>query len=99
MTPVTEDYTIDHWMHLRNTAVGDSEASERMDRMFEVAFAEDKAILEAIHLEEMRPQKRRPIRLAIDKGPTVYRKRIRDLIEIEVTENLGAVRSTFVQHD
>ena len=70
-----------------------------MDRMFEVAFAEDKAILEAIHLEEMRPQKRRPIRLAIDKGPTVYRKRIRDLIEIEVTENLGALRSTFVQHD
>ena len=99
VTPVTEDYTIDHWMHLRNTAVGDSEASERMDRMFEVAFAEDKAILEAIHLEEMRPQKRRPIRLAIDKGPTVYRKRIRDLIEIEVTENLGALRSTFVQHD
>jgi hypothetical protein len=87
-------------MHLRNTAVGDSEASARMDRMFEVAFAEDKAILEAIHIEEMRPQKRRPIRLAIDKGPTVYRKRIRDLIEIEVTENLGdAVRSTFVQHD
>ena len=100
VTPVTEDYTIDHWMHLRNTAVGDSEASERMDRMFEVAFAEDKAILEDIHIEEMRPQKRRPIRLAIDKGPTVYRKRIRDLIEIEVTENLGdAVRSTFVQHD
>ena len=87
-------------MPLRNTAVGDSEASARMDRMFEVAFAEDKAILEDIHIEEMRPQKRRPIRLAIDKGPTVYRKRIRDLIEIEVTENLGdAVRSTFVQHD
>ena len=71
-----------------------------MDAMFRVAFAEDKEILEAIHLEEQRPQKRKPIRIAIDKGPNVYRKRIRDLIEAEATEDLGEpVSPTFVQHD
>lgn len=100
VTPVTEDYTIDHWMHIRNAAVGDDAASDQMDAMFRVAFAEDKEILEAIHIEEQRPQKRKPIRIAIDKGPNVYRKRIRDLIEAEATTDLGdPVRPTFVQLD
>ena len=90
VTPVNENYTIDHWMHLRNAAVGDEEASSKMDGMFEIAFAEDKAILEAVHEEEQRPQGRKPIRIAIDKGPTVYRKRIRELVEAESVENLGA---------
>lgn len=100
VTPVTEGYTIDHWMHLRNTAVGDDEASEQMDAMFRIAFAEDKEILEAVHEEEQRPQKRKPIRIAIDKGPNVYRKRIRDAIEAEQTEDLGeAVEPAYVEHD
>ena len=100
VTPVTEDYTIDHWMHLRNTALGDDAASDQMDAMFRVAFAEDKAILEAVHQEEQRPQKRKPIRIAIDKAPNVYRKRIRDRIEAEATDDLGdPVAPVFVQHD
>lgn len=100
VTPVTEDYTIDHWMHLRNTAQGDEEASAQMDAMFRIAFEEDKEVLEAIHEEEQRPQKRKPIRIAIDKAPNVYRKRIRDLIEAEATEYLGEPeRPTFVQLD
>lgn len=100
VTPVSEDYTIDHWMHLRNTAVGDEDASEQMDAMFRIAFAEDKEVLEAIHVAEQRPQKRKPVRIAIDKGPNVYRKRIRDLVEAEATEDLGAPeRPTFVHLD
>ena len=83
MTPVTDDYTIDRWMHIRNTAVGDDAASAQMDIMFQKAFSEDKAILEAIKIEEKRPQKRRPIRIAVDKGPMAYRKRIDALIETE----------------
>ena len=100
VTPVNEDYTIDHWMHLRNTAQGDAAASEKMDAMFQIAFDEDKAILEAVHESEQRPQTRRPIRIAIDKGPNVYRKRIRDLIEAETTEYLGdPVAPVYVDHD
>lgn len=97
LTPVNEHYTIDRWMHIRNRAVGDEEASARMDEMFRVAFDEDKAILEAIEEQEQLPQTRKPIRLAIDKGPTVYRSRIRDCLEQESTEHLGeAVRPVFL---
>lgn len=100
ITPVTSDYSIDRWMHLRNTAVGDETASKQMDEMFKLAFSEDKAILEAIQVEENRPQKRRPIRIAIDKGPNVYRKRIRDLVEAERIHDLGdPVEPTYVHHD
>lgn len=100
VTPVDENHTIDYWMHLRNTALGDDAASAQMDAMFKVAFDEDKEVLEAIHVSEQRPQKRRPIRIAIDKGPTVYRKRIRDLVDAERIEDLGeAERPVFVQHD
>ena len=85
LTPVTSDYSIDRWMHLRNTAINDDTVSQTLDDLFRVAFAEDKAILEAIQEEENRPQTRRPVRIAIDKGPLVYRKRINDLIEQEKT--------------
>ncbi len=80
LTPVNEHYTIDRWMHLRNAAVGDEAASQQMDAMFRVAFNEDKEILEAIDEQEQRPQTRKPIRLAIDKGPSVYRRRIEAMI-------------------
>ncbi|MBX2879297.1 MAG: aromatic ring-hydroxylating dioxygenase subunit alpha [Granulosicoccus sp.] len=100
LSPVDERHTIDRWMHIRNTALDDESASEKMDAMFRVAFNEDKAILEAIDEQEALPQKRKPIRIAIDKGPTVYRRRIRELIEQEGTENLGEpVDSSFVYHE
>jgi len=99
LTPVNEHYTIDRWMHIRNVALDDNAASEKMDAMFRIAFDEDKAILEAITEQEQLTQKRKPIRLAIDKGPTVYRRRIRELLELENTEDLGEpVHPTFVHH-
>ncbi len=88
VTPINENETVDHWMHLRNTAAEES-ANAKIDALLETAFAEDKAILEAIHEEEQRPQARRPVRIAIDKGPTVYRKRIREMIEAETVDHLG----------
>lgn len=99
VTPVNENYTIDHWMHLRNAAVGEDAASAKIDTLLEMAFEEDKAILEAIHEQEQRPQPRKPVRIAIDKGPNVYRKRIRELIEAETVEELGEpVNPVFQQH-
>ncbi len=86
LTPVNEHYTIDRWMHLRNAAVGDEQASEQMDAMFRVAFNEDKEILAAIDEAERLPQTRKPLRLAIDKGPIVYRRRMQSLIENEQLE-------------
>jgi len=99
LTPVGPDHTIDRWMHVRNAAVGDDEASARMDAMFRVAFAEDKAILEAVQAQEALPQKRKPIRLAIDKGPTVYRRRVREQLAAEATdEAIDARGATFIHH-
>lgn len=83
LTPVNEHYTIDRWMHLRNAAVGDDEASQQMDAMFRVAFNEDKEILEAIDAAERQPCTRKPIRLGIDKGPIAYRRRMQALMEKE----------------
>ncbi|RMF36823.1 MAG: aromatic ring-hydroxylating dioxygenase subunit alpha [Alphaproteobacteria bacterium] len=100
LTPVGPDHTIDRWLHIRNTAIEDDAASEQIDTLLAAAFAEDKAVLEAIQREEARPLKRRPIRIAIDKAPNVYRKRIRDLIEAERTRDLGApVKPAYVHHD
>jgi len=101
LTPVNEHYTIDRWMHIRNAAIDDDAASAQMDAMFRIAFDEDKAILEAIDEQERLPQKRKPIRLAIDKGPTVYRRRIRDLAEAETTDvDIDEpLRPTYVHHE
>ncbi len=100
VTPVNAEYTIDHWMHLRNAAKGEAEASAKIDGLLEAAFSEDKAILEAIHVSEQRPQTRRPVRIAIDKGPMVYRKRIREMIEAETVDDLGEpVSPVFVNQD
>jgi vanillate O-demethylase monooxygenase subunit len=83
LTPVSENHTIDRWMHLRNTAINDDAVSTKLDDMFKIAFAEDQVILAAVQQEEERGITRRPVRLAIDKGPMVYRNRIAKLIEQE----------------
>ncbi len=90
LTPVTADYTIDRWMHLRNTALGDNAASEQMDQLFKIAFAEDKEILEAVQEEENHSDNRRPVRIAIDKAPIAYRKRIKKLIDREAGHETAA---------
>ena len=79
LTPVSETECIDRWMHLRNIQTEDDEVSASMDTMFRIAFDEDKEILEAIQEEELTPKARKPVRLAIDKAPNVYRLRIKKM--------------------
>ena len=83
LTPVDEYRTIDRWMHVRNFALDDKAIGGSMNELFNVAFAEDKVILEAIQVEERRPSTRRPLRIAIDKGSNLYRRRIDELIKLE----------------
>ena len=70
-------------MHLRNVAVGDEKASEKINSMFRVAFAEDKEILEAIQKQTDNQQKQNPVHIAIDKGSIAYRSKIEELIKSE----------------
>lgn len=79
LTPVSETRTVDHWMHLRNIGLDDDELGERMNEQFRVAFAEDKRILEAIQARETRPPARRPLRIAIDRGPNHLRRIIAEM--------------------
>ena len=72
-------------MHLRNVAVGDENASEKIDAMFRVTFAEDKKILEAIQEQYDHQQNQNPVHIAIDKGSIAYRRRIEELIKSETS--------------
>jgi phenylpropionate dioxygenase-like ring-hydroxylating dioxygenase large terminal subunit len=83
LTPVTEDYTIDRWMHIRNTRTGDDAVSRQMDDMFRIAFAEDKDILEAVQVEQQQAGGHSSVELAIDQGATAYRVRVARMIAAE----------------
>ncbi len=83
LTPVNQTYTIDWWMHVRNTALDDDTAGDRMNEMFRIAFDEDKEILEAIQLEETKYGTEGQIGLAIDLGPRLYRKTVDKMISLE----------------
>ena len=80
LTPVSERETIDRWAHIRNTHVGDKTVAASIDSMFRTAFAEDKITLEAIQLEEEKPDAQSSLQLAIDQGPRAYRNRIKQLV-------------------
>ncbi len=85
LTPVNATHTIDRWMHIRNRAIDDASIGDRMNELFRIAFDEDKVILEAIQQQETRIAESDnpgpvPLRLAIDKGPNEYRKRIEHLL-------------------
>jgi vanillate O-demethylase monooxygenase subunit len=54
-----------------------------MNEQFRVAFAEDKAILEAIQAREAKAPARRGVKLAIDRGPNHLRRIIAEMLEEE----------------
>tara|TARA_Y100001934_G_C12381517_1_gene792705 strand:- start:4251 stop:5276 length:1026 start_codon:yes stop_codon:yes gene_type:complete len=84
LTPVSGNYTIDRWMHIRNTKVKDEATAQKMDEMFRVAFSEDKDILEAVQTEEEKPQNGIQLQLAIDQACIAYRARIKEMSEAEL---------------
>lgn len=86
LTPVSETECIDRWMHIRNIEIEDDKVGYSMDKMFRVAFDEDKQILEAIQHEELRKDAQNPVRLAIDKAPNIYRLRVKRLAAAESIE-------------
>ena len=83
LTPVSGTETVDHWAHSRNIGLDDPGIGERMNTQLRVAFDEDKAILEAIQRREDRGDGRRPVRLAIDRGPNMLRGIISQLAREE----------------
>ncbi len=81
--PVDEGSSIDYWLHVDNFP-SDAATRARMNEQFALAFAEDKAILEAIQVEETKlGGRQRPLRLGIDKGAVLMRKTVERMIEAE----------------
>ena len=83
LTPIDATTTVDHWMHIRNAALDDPEAGDRMNKLFRIAFDEDKEILEAIQAEERKLPERKPVKIAIDRGPNMYRRIVADMVAEE----------------
>jgi hypothetical protein len=84
ITPVDDHHCIDHWLHVRNFAVGDADVDQRLHADFRVAFNEDKEILERIEqVERARPDFKR-IRLGIDAAPQRMRRIVERMAAAEV---------------
>ena len=83
ITPVDEHTCIDHWLNLRNFKLKNPEIAYRLCNDLRMAFAEDKAALEAINSEEIANPGFKPIRLAIDAAPTRLRRITNKLIANE----------------
>ncbi len=83
MTPVTEDRTIDRWLHVRSFKPDAPEIGERISEQFRFAFAEDKEILEAIQVEEECNANQARTGLDLDASAGLFRRRIDRLIRAE----------------
>lgn len=82
MTPVDEESSIDHWLHVKNFTA-DAETNAALSADFRTAFAEDKAILEAIETNEKRFAGRKTIKIAIDAAPRRMRRMVDGMLEGE----------------
>lgn len=80
MTPVDEETSIDHWLHIKNFKA-DAATNAALSADFRVAFDEDKTILEAIQRNEKRYAGRKTIKIAIDAAPRRMRKMVERMAE------------------
>lgn len=79
MTPVDENTTIDHWLHIKNFTA-DKETNESLSNDFRTAFAEDKCILEAIQVKEDENPGRKKLKISIDGAPVRMRRMVEKMI-------------------
>ena len=83
MTPETETTTYDYWLHVRNFATGDDGVTEGISDQFRMAFAEDKAVLEAIQIEEERHGTKGRVGLDLDGSAGLFRRMVVERIRNE----------------
>ncbi len=85
ITPVDDHSCIDHWLHVRNFAVDDSEVDQSLNADFRVAFNEDKGILEQIELVEQARPDLTGIRLGIDAALLKMRRKVDQMVAAEAS--------------
>ncbi len=88
MTPVDENTSIDHWLHVKNFSA-DEATNKALSADFRVAFAEDKSILEAIQINEKKFAARKTIKIAIDAAPRRMRRMVERLQDADNAALVG----------
>jgi len=83
LTPETAGSTHYFWFQLRNFAQTDLQVSNQITEQFVMAFAEDKAVLEAIEESERAPWVTERVKLALDTGSVRLRRTVASLIALE----------------
>lgn len=82
LTPVDEDNTIYFWLQHRNTDPHDEDITRRVAAGARAAFAEDRVILEAVHIG-MKNKSTKTTGLLLDAAATRYRRGLSELIDRE----------------
>lgn len=83
ITPVDDKTCVDHWFNLRNFKQDDRQLDERVRDALRMAFEEDRAVLEAIQLEEEARPGFVPARLRIDAASLHMRRAVDEMIARE----------------
>lgn len=73
LTPIDERRSLDYWLVVKNYR-SEPTANDALKAQLKIAFAEDKAILEAIQSEEERVPGAKPLHIAVDKGAVLMRR-------------------------
>lgn len=81
ITPIDENSCRYFWFQMRNFSPDDQAVSEQFSQDVRAAFAEDRAVLNAVHAG----MKKRPSRLdlPLDSGPLRFRRRMQQMIAAE----------------
>jgi phenylpropionate dioxygenase-like ring-hydroxylating dioxygenase large terminal subunit len=87
ITPVNDHACIDHWMHVRNFAVGDASVDQSMNADFRVAFNEDKGILEQIEVVERARPELTGLRLGIDAALLKMRRKVEQMAAADALQS------------
>jgi vanillate O-demethylase monooxygenase subunit len=84
ITPIDENSTRYFWFQMRNFSPDDAAVSAQFSEDVRNAFAEDRAVLNAVHAG----LKKRPSRLdlPLDSGPLRFRRRLQQMIDAEQAE-------------
>ena len=82
LTPVDAVRTKYYWFQMRNFAPGDATVSDQFDRSVRAAFAEDRAILNAVEQGGCYDPVPR-VWLPVDEGPSRFRRRMQQMINAE----------------
>ena len=85
LTPVDERTVLQHWFYVRNFRTDEHNIDHEMNTSLDMAFKEDKVILESIQREEERDPNFKRIVLGIDAAPLKMRRMVDKLIDTEST--------------